>query len=80
MVYEFGMLQFQYAYLHHHHGPVKYRHLQQVFSLRLGKFDGERLAVLGDAVGGVKQLAHCGDEGELGWFAAGDEAVIWLCY
>jgi len=59
-----------------HVGPVRYRHLQQAFSSRLGKFDGERLAVLGDAVGGVEQLAHCGDEGELGWFSTGNEAVI----
>ena len=71
---------------------MRYRDAEQAFSarragavgfgmwglrrLRLLGFDDKRPAVLGDAVDGVKQLSHGGDERGLRRFACGAEALV----
>src|SRR3954468_5422631 len=71
---------------------VRYRHVEQVFSAwsagafgcvtgglrrpRLLWGDDEGPAVLGDAVDGVEQLSHGGDEGDLGGLSGGAQAQV----
>lgn len=71
---------------------MRYRHAEQALSAwsagavgcvtwglrrpRLLWYDDEWLVVLGDAVDGVEQLSHGGDEGELGGLTGGAEARV----
>jgi len=71
---------------------VRYRHVEQAVFVRpagavgcvmlglrrprLLRMDLERHPVFGDAVDGMQQLAHRGDEGEFGWLSCGAETLI----